>query len=100
MTKIKNGLALAALSLALLGAAGCANLQPSAQAAPAPAPEREVVNTAVTFGGAIISIYRPDTRTMYLWSGDPRTTAKRPLSCSKIQLNENPTIAPKLSLCS
>jgi hypothetical protein len=96
MNRMKNGLVLAALSLGLLGAAGCAGLQQPAPAAPAPA---EQVNTAVTFGGAIISVYRPDTRTMYLWSGDPRTGAKRPMSCSKVQLNENPTVAPKLSVC-
>lgn len=98
MSRTKNGLALAALSLALLGAAGCAGLQQPAQAAPAAAPA-EQVNTAVSFGGAIISIYRPDTRTMYLWSGDPRTNAKRGLTCSKVQLNENPAVAPKVSLC-
>lgn len=100
MNRMKNGLVLAALSLGLLGAAGCAGVQQPAQAAAAPAAAAaEQVNTSVSFGGAVISIYRPDTRTMYLWSGDPRTNAKRPMSCSKVQLNENPTVAPKVSLC-
>ncbi len=96
----KNGLALAALSLAILGAAGCANLQPPAQAAPASAPAQEEVHAGMGMGGsALVTIYHPDTRTMYVWAGDPRPTARRPMTCTKLQLSDKPGMAPKGQPC-
>ncbi len=91
----KNRLALAALSLAILGAAGCANLQP-----PAPAPAPEEVHAGLAMGGAmLLSIYHPDTRTMYIWAGDPRPGSRRPMTCTKLQLSDNPGTAPKGQPC-
>ncbi len=105
MNRMKNGLVLAALSLALLGVTGCANLQqPAAASAPAPAPaapalEKEEVRASLAFGGVLISIYHPDTRTMYLWSGDPRPNPRRPMTCVKLQLAETPSATPTRSVC-
>jgi len=108
MKRTTNGLVLAALSLGLLGAAGCAGVQQPAQAAAAPASvlasapaaaPAEQVSANATFGGAVVSVYRPETRTMYIWTGDPRPNSKRGMSCGKVQLNENPAVAPKISAC-
>ena len=100
MKRMKSGLVLAALSLALLGVTGCANLQqptPPPAAAPTPAPEE--VRTSLEFGGVLVSIYHPDTRTLYLWSGDPRPKMRRPMNCIKIQLSDTPSGTPKSEAC-
>jgi|ERR1019366_1647233 hypothetical protein len=94
--KMKTGLVLAALSLAILGVTGCANLQPPA---PPPAPAPEEVRTSLEFGGVLVSIYHPDTRTLYLWSGDPRPNVKHPMNCIQIQLSDTPSGTPKSSPC-
>ena len=97
MKTTKNGLVLAALSLAILGVTGCANLQPPAKPAPAPVPEE--VHASVRTGRLLVSDYHPDTRTMYLWSGDPRPNAVHPMTCTKIQLSDTPVGAAKTSAC-
>jgi hypothetical protein len=96
MKRMKGGLALAALSFALLGVTGCANLQPPA---PAPARAPEEVHATVLQSALVLSIYHPDTRTMYVWVGDPRPVAKRPWGCIEIQLSDNPSDAPKTQIC-
>ncbi len=96
INRMKNGLMLAALSLAILGVTGCANLQPPP---PAPPPATEEIRTSLEFGGVLVSIYHPDTRTMYLWSGDPRATARRPMTCTEIHLAETPKGTPTGGPC-
>ena len=103
MKRIKSGLVLAALSLALLGVTGCANLQP---AAPAPAPPSppppapEEIHADMTMGGGmILSIYHPDTRILYVWWGDPRPTATRAMKCIEMQLSDNVSATPKSLPC-
>ena len=97
INRMKNGLMLAALSLAILGVTGCASMQPPA---PPPAPAPEEIRTSLEFGGVLVSIYHPDTRTMYLWSGDPRATARRPMNCTEIHLAETPQGTPTGGPCS
>ncbi len=92
MNRMKSALMLAALSLALLGVIGCASLQP-----PAPAPEQ--IRTSLEFGGVLVSIYHPDTRTMYLWSGDPRATSRRAMNCTEIHLADTPSGTPTGGPC-
>ncbi len=102
MKRMNSGLLLAALSLALLGVTGCANLQPPAPPpapAPAPAPAPEEVHASVQFGGVMVSIYHPDTHIMYMWYGDPRPNNKRPLSCIKLQMSADPNTPPKSLAC-
>ena len=41
-------------------------------------------------GGMTLSIYHPDTRTMYVWWGDPRPVATRPMNCIELQLSATP----------
>ena len=93
---MKNGLVLAALSLAILGIPGCANRQPPAQPAPAPAPE---VGISASPGGLLVSGYHPDTRTAYVWYGDPRPSMKRPLSCVKIEVGSDEKNTSKAQEC-
>jgi len=95
---MKSGLVLATLWIATIGAAGCANLQPPAPPqAPPPAPEQ--VQVSLQFAGVLVSIYHPDTRTVYLWSGDPRQASRRPMNCVKLQLSDTPSGAPKAQPC-
>jgi hypothetical protein len=105
MTRTMSSLALGALSLALIGATGCASLQPAPPpalpplpaAAPAPAPDD--VHASWEFGGLLVSIYHRDARTLYVWAGDPRPTAKRPMTCYKFQLSDTPSGNPKPEPC-
>jgi hypothetical protein len=96
MNWMKSSLALAALSFALLGVTGCANLQ---QPAPAPALAPEEVHVSVEHTGLMVSIYHPDTRTMFVWLGDPRPVAKMPMICLELQLSEDPGLPPKGLTC-
>lgn len=96
MKRMNRGLVIAALSIALLGTAGCASLQPPP---PAPAPAPEEIHAEITMVGIVISIYHPDTRTLYLWSGDPRPTAKRPMSCIETHISSDPAGTPKSENC-
>ena len=75
INRMKNGLMLAALSLAILGVTGCAS---SSRPRPHQRPRPEEIRTSLEFGGVLVSIYHPDTRTMYLWSGDPRADRQAP----------------------
>jgi hypothetical protein len=86
-----------ALSLVLFAASGCAS-QAQSTPAPAPAPAAATpstpapveVRTNLEFGGPQVSIYHPDTRTLYLWSGDPRPgPPHRDQNCIKIQLSDS-----------
>ena len=89
-----------ALSIALMGALGCASQQsqpassaPAAAAAPTP-PATEI-STHYEIGGPQLSIYRPDTRTLYLWSGDPRPgPTYHPMTCIKVQMSDSPSGGP------
>ena len=99
MKTMKSSLALAALSLGLLGVTGCANLQPPAPAAPPPAPAPEEVSVIESIGGVLVTIYHPDTRTAYLWYGDPGPKAKHPMGCVKIQIGADPAGTPKSYPC-
>jgi len=93
---MKSGMVLAALSLGLLGVTGCANLQ---QPAPAPTPTPEEIHVTPLQGGLVVTIYYPDSRTMWVWVGDPRPTAKLPMKCIEVQLSADPTVAPKRLTC-
>jgi hypothetical protein len=108
MTRMKNRLVLTALSFALLVVTGCSSMQqPAAASGPATAPAtsatpdraQEQVYANFQFGGLLVSIYHPDTRTLYVWSGDPRPASNRPLICYKYQLSDDPTGAPKREPC-
>jgi hypothetical protein len=100
MSKMKNRLA---LSIALLGVTGCSSMQqpaPAPGATPAaPDPAQEQVRADYQYGGVLISIYHPDTRTLYVWSGDARPASRRPMTCYKFQLSETPSGAPKNLPC-
>jgi hypothetical protein len=94
---MKKRLVLAALSLPILAAAGCASQQtpPPAAAPAAPTPAPVEVRSALEFGGPQVSIYHPDARTLYLWSGDPRQgPANRKMTCIKIQMGDSPSGGP------
>ena len=91
MKRSKSRVLPAALSIALLGVMGCANVQ---QAAPV-----EAQAQVTLMGAAAVSIYRPDTRTLYLWTGDPRPSAKHPMNCMVFQISENPGDAPRSRPC-
>jgi hypothetical protein len=87
-----------ALSLVLFAAAGCAS-QTQSTPAPAPAapstPAPVEVRTNLEFGGPQVSIYHPDTRTLYLWSGDPRPgPPHRDQNCIKMQMSDSPSGGP------
>jgi hypothetical protein len=99
MISLKNSLGFA-LSIVVCGSAGCAGQTQSAPApataiapaAPSGAPE---VRTNLEFGGPQVSIYHPDTHTLYLWSGDPRVGAShKPMTCVKIQMGDSPSGGP------
>ena len=94
--RINSGFVLAALSLALLGVTACANLQPPP---PAPPPAPEEIHAEMLLSGMVLSIYHPDTRTMYVWWGDPRPVATRPMNCIEMQLSATPNGRPKSSSC-
>jgi len=101
---MKNRLVLSALSIAMLTAMGCSSMQtPAAAAPPAATPSftssAPEVHAALQFGGVLVSIYHPDTRTLYLWSGDPRPNVHRPMTCLKVQLSDNPSAAPVSGPC-
>ena len=91
-----------ALALVLFIAAGCASqTQPTPAPAPAAAapsqstPAPVEVRTNLEFGGPQVSIFHPDTRTLYLWSGDPRPgPPHREPNCIKIQMSDSPSGGP------
>jgi hypothetical protein len=108
MSKMKNRFVLSALSFAILGVMGCTSMQqpaPASGQATAPATSatpdlaQEQVHAEYQFGGVLISIYHPDTRTLYVWSGDPRPASKRPMVCYKFQISDTPSGAPISELC-
>ena len=92
------------LLLALVGAAGCAS-QPAA-APPAPAiaaaqtppaqPPPVEVQTALKLGGPQISVFHPDTRTLYLWTSVPDVTGAKvsKMQCFKVQMGDSPSGGP------
>jgi hypothetical protein len=96
--------ALSILSLALLGAAGCASMQASADPATAPAspqfstPAPEV-RASMQFTGVLVQIYHPETRTLYIWTGNPRPTAKGAMQCFKLQLSDTQSGTPQREPC-
>ena len=103
MMSLRNSLVWA-LSLVLFIATGCAS-QTQSTPAPAPAPDAAVpaqstpapveVRTNLEFGGPQVSIYHPDTRTLYLWSSDPRPgPPHREPNCIKIQMSDSPSGGP------
>ena len=76
MISMKNILT-CALALVLFIATGCASQTQSTPAPAATAPSQSTpapveVRTNLEFGGPQVSIFHPDTRTLYLWSSDPR----------------------------
>ena len=99
MMSMKNS-SICALSLVLFIATGCASLTQStpapASAAPAPSTPAPVeVRTNLEFGGPQVSIFHPDTRTLYLWSSDPRPgPPHRDPNCIKIQMSDSPSGGP------
>jgi hypothetical protein len=101
---MKTGLAFAVISLVVTGAMGCASMQQPAPAAAAPAapqfttPAPEV-RASVQFSGLLVQIYHPETRTLYLWSGDPRPKVKRPMQCFKLQLSDSQSGNPQRETC-
>src|SRR5260221_12229116 len=102
MISMENSL-VCALSLVLFIATGCAS-QTQSTPAPAPAPAASAsqstpapveVRTNLEFGGPQVSIFHPDTRTLYLWSSDPRPgPAHRDPNCIKIQMSDSPSGGP------
>jgi hypothetical protein len=101
MMSMKNSL-VCALSLILFIATGCASQNQSAAPMPAPAtapapstPAPAEVRSNLEFGGPQVSIFHPDTRTLYLWSSDPRPgPAHRDPNCIKIQMSDSPSGGP------
>ena len=93
-----------ALAIAMIAATGCAGQNQSSSAAPAPAPAAAAsqstpapveVRTNLEFGGPQVSIFHPDTRTLYLWSSDPRPgPPHRDPNCIKIQMSDSPSGGP------
>jgi hypothetical protein len=104
MLGMKNRLLLSILSLALIGATGCASMQASADPATAPAspqfstPPPEV-RASMQFTGVLVQIYHPETRTLYMWVGNPRPTAKGPMQCFKLQLSDTQSGTPQKEPC-
>jgi hypothetical protein len=101
MISMKNSL-ICALALLLFIATGCAS-QTQSTPAPAPAaaapsqstPAPAEVRTNLEFGGPQVSIFHPDTRTLYLWSSDPRPgPPHRDPNCIKIQMSDSPSGGP------
>lgn len=93
--------------LGLLGSAGCANQQPApgagTVAAAAPAPQFSTpppeVRASGLFSGVIVQVYHPDTRTLYIWSGNPRPTSKQKMICFKLQLSDTASGTPQRESC-
>jgi hypothetical protein len=93
-----------ALAIAMIAASGCAGQNQSSSAAPAPAiaaaatpasPAPVQIQTNFEFGGPEVSIFHPDTKTLYMWSGDPRPGAPhKPMKCIKIQMGDSPSGGP------
>lgn len=106
MRSLRNAL-LCAVALVLIGAAGCASQQaagtettaaqatppPSAPAA-APGPAPVEIRSSLDVNGPQVSIFHPDTHTLYLWMGDPRPAVRRPMTCVKIQMSDSPSGGP------
>jgi len=103
MMSLRNSL-VCALLLVLFIATGCAS-QTQSTSAPAPAPDAAVpaqstpapveVRTNLEFGGPQVSIFHPDTRTLYVWSGDTLPPpAHKPPTCIKIQISDSPSGGP------
>jgi hypothetical protein len=101
MFSLKQGV-LCALSVAMIATAGCApQSESSSTAPPAPAvaapasPAAPQITSNFEFGGPQVSVFHPDTKTLYLWSGDPRPgPPHRPMTCIKIQMGDNPSGGP------
>ena len=96
MMSMKNSL-ICALSVVLFIATGCASQTQSTPAtAPAPStPAPAEVRSNLEFGGPQVSIFHPDTRTLYLWSSDPRPgPPHRDPNCIKIQMSDSPSGGP------
>jgi hypothetical protein len=99
---MKNRLLLSMLALALLGVAGCASMQPPAAPAAAaphfstPPPE---VRATILFTGLLLQVYYPETRTLYVWTGNPKPKAPQPMNCFKLQLSDTPSGAPQRLPC-
>ena len=89
-----------ALSVVLFIAMGCASQTQSTPAPAAAAPSQSTpapveVRTNLEFGGPQVSVFHPDTRTLYLWSGDPRPgPAHKDQNCIKIQMSDSPSGGP------
>lgn len=96
MKKMNGGIAIAVLSLALIGAEGCANLQPP-RPAPASAPAAPEFHAEI-FRGMVMSIYHPETRTLYVWYPDPRIVG-HPMSCTETHISTNPLDPPTMADC-
>ena len=97
---MKNSL-ICALSVVLFIATGCASQtqstpEPAPATAPAPStPAPAEVRSNLEFGGPQVSIFHPDTRTLYLWSSDPRPgPPHRDPNCIKIQMSDSPSGGP------
>jgi hypothetical protein len=97
MMSMKN---MVCFSLILFIATGCASQNQSAVPAPAAAPAPSTpapaeVRSNLEFGGPQVSIFHPDTRTLYLWSSDPRPgPPHRDPNCIKIQMSDSPSGGP------
>lgn len=103
---MKNRFLLAALSLAVLCAAGCASMQPQPADATPPAPAAPHFSTpppevraTTQFTGVVLQIYHPDTRTLYIWTGSPKPQTKEQMHCFKIQLSDTPSGTPQRMEC-
>src|SRR3984957_13230700 len=106
VTDMKNRFVLSALSLALLGAAGCASMQPQPAEPPPPAPAAPHFSTSppevrvmTQFTGVVLQLYHPDTRTLYIWTGSPKPQAKESMHCFKLQLSDTPSGTPQRLEC-
>jgi hypothetical protein len=95
------------LSAVLMAAlcVGCATTQtPADPTTPPPAaphfstPPPEVSATT-QLGGILLQIYRPDTRTLYMWTGVPKPDARLPMNCFKVQLSDTPSGTPQRLKC-
>ena len=111
LTGMKYRFLLCILLLGVLGNAGCAAAQQSAPAASQPAapaaadpppqfstPPPEVRAT-MQFSGVLVQVYHPETRTLYLWTGNPKPTNKQPMNCFKLQLSDTASGTPKREKC-
>ena len=51
------------------------------------------------FSGVLLQVYHPETRTLYIWIGDPKPQTRESMHCFKIQLSDTPSGTPQRMEC-